>query len=425
MSDLSGLPYSELAFDRDAAPVDPGQGEAIVAAVGAPTGPTDLVVLAHGWNDDVDDARALYARFCAVLAPALAASSVLPAQRVACVGVLWPSRRFGDGSPTGPDAPAAVHAQLHAQLAALEALTGTRLAAAHAAVPHLQSSATARGAFVADALGALPATATDEEAQPAHVIALSGDPHFLARLGTPPERDPAAIARLSIDGWWSNIEAGALDLLNYTTYYVMKDRSGRIGHDGLAPVLARLRAAAPAARLHLVGHSFGARLVTAAAAGAIAARIDSLSLLQAAFSHYAFARGWDDGATRNGFFRAVVAPPVPAVRGTTLVTHTRNDRVVGVAYAIASRVAGQIASAIGDAHDPYGGLGSNGALKTPEAVDLRLADDGAPYAFQPGTVYNLDADGIPGAPGVIANHGDVCRPEVAHAVAEAVRAAGG
>lgn len=80
----------------------------------------------------------------------------------------------------------------------------------------------------------------------------------------------------------------------------MKDRAGHIGRSGLAPVLARLRAVAPGARVHLVGHSFGARLVTAAAAGGAGGTVGSLSLLQAAFSHYAFARGWDDGVTRDG-----------------------------------------------------------------------------------------------------------------------------
>jgi hypothetical protein len=52
-----------------------------------------------------------------------------------------------------------------------------------------------------------------------------------------------------------------------------------------------------------------------------------------------------------------------------IITHTRRDTAVGMAYAIASSVAGQASSAIGDADSPYGGLGSNGAQHTPEAED--------------------------------------------------------
>ena len=423
MADLSGLPYVEIAFDRTAAPVDPGQADALVAALVAADAAADLVVLTHGWNDDADEARALYARFCATFAPALAANGVLAARRIQCVGVLWPSKRFDGPHAAEADPALAADSVIHGQLDRLEALTGTDLGVVHANVPHLRASATARGAFVARVLDVFPSSATDEEAQPAHVARVAADPHFLARLGTPLTVQHAVVGDgVGIGDRFAGIEAGAINLLNYTTYYVMKARAGLVGRMGLAPVLVRVRAAAPAMRLHLVGHSFGARLVTAAAASAGTASVDSLSLLQAAFSHYAFARGWNDGASRDGLFRAVVAGPAPAVRGATLVTHTRNDHVVGIAYAIASRVAGQIASAIGDAHDPYGGLGSNGALKTPEAVDLQLIADAASYAFAPGLVYNLDADGVPGAPGVITGHGDVCRPEVAHAVAEAVRA---
>ena len=417
MPDLNGLPYVEIEFDRDANPAVPGQVDAVLGA--AADLADDVVIMSHGWNDDADEARALYAGFGANFAAALAANGVLPGRRVLFVGLLWPSKEFADPRVT----PAGADALIHAQLDRVEALAGADLSVARAQVPRLHDSPPAQRTFVDQVLATLPPSATEEEAQPAHVVQVSGDPHFLERLGTPvvpPPPEPRGGAADVLDAF-AGIEAGAINLLNYTTYYLMKDRAGRVGRDGLAPVLGRLAGAAPRARVHLIGHSFGARLVTAAAAGRPSGAVGSLSLLQAAFSHYAFARGWDDGATRDGYFRAVVAAPAPVVRGPTLVTFTRNDRAVGIVYAIASRVAGQIASAIGDAHDPYGGLGSNGALKTPEATVLRLAAHGEPYAFAPGTVYNLDANGAPGAPGVIAGHGDVRRPEVAHAAAEAVR----
>ncbi|MEO6320155.1 MAG: hypothetical protein ABIR56_05800 [Polaromonas sp.] len=61
--------------------------------------------------------------------------------------------------------------------------------------------------------------------------------------------------------------SGARNLLNYTTYYQMKERAGAIGQGGLNPQLAQLQNRFPALKIHLIGHSFGGRLVTATAAG--------------------------------------------------------------------------------------------------------------------------------------------------------------
>ena len=84
---------------------------------------------------------------------------------------------------------------------------------------------------------------------------------------------------------------------------------------------------------------------------------------------------------------------------------------------MASRLARQTAAGVGDAGDPYGGMGSNGAQKTPEAgVDQELLDVGAGYHFAPGTVANLQADRF------IDNHGDVSNEQVAHAVYSAILA---
>src|SRR5262249_10843605 len=52
---------------------------------------------------------------------------------------------------------------------------------------------------------------------------------------------------------------GVSDVLNLATYYEMKARSAAVGR-GLAAVLAAARAARPYLRLHLAGHSFGARV---------------------------------------------------------------------------------------------------------------------------------------------------------------------
>jgi hypothetical protein len=135
--------------------------------------------------------------------------------------------------------------------------------------------------------------------------------------------------------------------------------------------------------------------------------INSLSLLQAAFSHYGFAARYD--GTRDGLFRRVVVDPA-RVLGVIIVTHTERDRAVGLAYPIASRIGRQIAAAFGDRNDPYGGIGRNGAQKS-GATQLQLQHLGGAYAFVPHGLYNLDANQT------IMGHSDLDYDGVGYAIA--------
>ena len=88
-----------------------------------------------------------------------------------------------------------------------------------------------------------------------------------------------------------------------------------------------------------------------------------------------------------------------------------HDTAVGIAYPLASRVMLQLAAALGNAHNPFGGMGRNGAQHTPEAFDDMLAAVGHPYADLPAgkTIRNLNGDG----PNPILNsNGDVATPEI-------------
>ncbi len=99
------------------------------------------------------------------------------------------------------------------------------------------------------------------------------------------------------------------------------------------------------------------------------------------------------------------------------MTHSVHDRAVGVAYPLASRIAGQDAAALGDANDRFGGIGRNGAQHTPERVVSTLQPVGQPYTFAGGSVYNLNSDAV------INEHSDICHNEVAYALLTAVTAA--
>jgi predicted alpha/beta hydrolase family esterase len=196
-----------------------------------------------------------------------------------------------------------------------------------------------------------------------------------------------------------------MNILNYTTYYEMKERAGAVGKNGLAPLLDSF--SAQVQRIHLIGHSFGARVVTAAAADSSTEIIRSMTLLQAAFSHNGFSE------SMNGLFRSVLDRN--RIKGPIVVTYTKNDEAVGVAYAIASRLAGQVAAALGDENDKFGGLGRNGAQKmnAGEAIMGNLLEPGAGYSFPAGKFFNAEASKY------ISNHSDVTGKEVAYAIAVA------
>ena len=445
MSDLSGFPFVEVEFGRDGAPLDAEQGRAAVR-LASDGGITDLVVFSHGWNNNEAEAGELYATFFKHFALVRQIQAgLLAGRRIGVVGVFWPSKKFDDRDLI-PGGAASLEAlseseRLREFLQSLKGERGfdapdadARLDRAAELVDALETDPDARAEF-AQLLRSLNSDLGEDEKRDgtaaAHYRKADGDAlGALAPGGELVADDDAGGADSGgaaggvggLDGGdegaaagglgsiFGGVVAGARMLANLTTYYQMKARAGTVGTRGLAPLLREIRAAAPELRIHLVGHSFGARLVTAAAASAPAElRVATLTLLQAAFSHDAFAAPHD--GREAGFFRAVATG---RVTGPALVTHTRNDKAVGLAYALASRLARQQAEALGDANDPYGGLGSNGAQHTPEAVEMTLLDAGRPYDFQGGRFHNLLGDAL------ISGHGNVATPATAWALCVAI-----
>src|SRR5699024_1570727 len=132
-----------------------------------------------------------------------------------------------------------------------------------------------------------------------------------------------------LSGGWSKIKTAAVRIANYATYYQMKSRAGTVGRNGLAQTLELVRQRCPSLPIHLIGHSFGARAVVSAVAQMTPGKAPvSLSLLQAAFSHNGFAEKFDK--KHDGAFRTVIKDR--RATGPTIITHTKNDRAVGIAY---------------------------------------------------------------------------------------------
>ncbi|CAM04275.1 hypothetical protein SACE_5011 [Saccharopolyspora erythraea NRRL 2338] len=414
-----------MEFDSDAHVV--GSADPVLRLVGDQA-VTDLLVLSHGWNNDKAEALRLYRDLTSSLRAAVdSGAGPQPAGRtIGVVAVLWPSKRFTEPGLVAAGS-TALAPPIDSQII-LEQIRELRtvfpdpaaqrtLDFAAALVPGL-STADARAAFAEQMRSLLASTTLDPEDGATDLFTLPGE-ELMHRLALPVALAPPEGASLDVDagedmaafdtlfgGTWS----AALHLVNFTTYYTMKHRAGRIGENGLAPVLADIKRARPDLHVHLVGHSFGSRLAAAASKALPADTITTLSLLQAAFSHHGFAEHWKPG--QHGHFRAIIAEK--KINGPVLATHTRNDRAVGIAYAIASRISGDAASLVGDATDTYGGMGRNGAQRTSEAVAATLLPVGARYTWQPRCPHNLLADDF------IKGHADVTGREVAFAICSAM-----
>ncbi|MEP7380840.1 MAG: hypothetical protein ABI910_04095 [Gemmatimonadota bacterium] len=446
MATKNGFPYAEVEFDAKGK-FGATQVKDAIETLRAP-GLTDVLVLSHGWNNDIADARAFYGQFLGFLRKEFDAGTVAGAasRKLGVVAVFWPSKKFADSELVAGNASsvggAVSKATLTKQLALLsDAFTDkaskAKFAAAAKLLDTLEGDVAAQRKFVDLLRGFWTTGKAGSDALPAAGAKQPGD-QILKALAPPVLDLPSTQTRGSggassvggvgggiggasgsvgstgaAAGLFGSILNGARNALNMTTYFTMKERAGIVGANGLAPVLQRIRTELPALKLQLAGHSFGGRLVTAAVNAlpkGAANRVQSLFLMQAAFSHFGLSQKYD--GTSNGLFRSVIADG--KVAGPIYVTFTSKDKAVGLAYPLASRLGGQVAAGLGDANDKFGGIGRNGAQKTPEAIASTLLAPTRAYAFAPGGVYNLDATAI------ITSHGDICRAEVAHALVAAI-----
>lgn len=425
MAELAGLPYTKLRFDAAGKRMDP-------PGPVAPPGVTDLILISHGWHQDADNAEGMYAKMLGHLQNAARQSGLIDGRRLGVVGVYWPSDKYRDdltlekapNIPPGAGAGTALagaRADIRpAELRDLAASVARLLDLPEKDFGDLAIQAR-HGAGNADAL---VEAIRSKLPQPEAVDELTRDEHErLLRRDVPgrvlfadvqsggPSGGGTALPGAQDVGDISASQAPAVNilggpfavvakLLNQAAYFELKRRGGTVGEalgdlldgDGLADVQ----------RLHLVGHSFGARLVTAATSRMQTARPHSLTLIQGAFSHNGLGVGVPRGGkTIDGTFRNVVAEKKA---GRVVITHTWNDHAVGLAYAVASRASNTVASGLmkvtdkfGGARDLHGGIGANGALRLKDGEGRAWSFDGAAVpALAAGLVHSLKCDFIAG-----------------------------
>lgn len=435
MKTVSNIPVFEIEFDQKGKAFKPSQIEELTAHIGGGA-VTDLFLFAHGWNNDMADARDLYTRFFTEVGTLLSdgAPAALKQRKFVGAVTLWPSKRFTDKDLIPGGGAAALESQeMAAVRARLKELTRepTRLgksspvsaakqkkiARATALLKTIETNPKAQDDFVRIIRSLLSDRAAHSDDGTSEFFKVKEQTLLQGlRLPVMPSAPvggggAASGGAAGLSDIGESVASGLRRLLNMTTYYQMKERAGVVGSTGVAELIRTLRKKAPALRLHLVGHSFGGRVVTAATDTAGPEnKVNTLTLLQAAYSHNGLAPKFD--GKKDGFFRKVIS--AKKVSGPIIATCTKNDKAVGVAYPLASRFKGQNAAALGDENDPYGGIGRNGAVRTPEAIKLTLQATQTPYQFTAGNVFNLNADKV------IMDHSDICKPEVGWALLSAV-----
>lgn len=416
-TEIAGLSFWELTFDVDG-DADGGQRDAFLAEVRT-RGITDVIVFAHGWNNDRRIATELYARFFGLLSPQLPAAS---RGSVGLVGVVWPSLRWSDepipdfGADQGGVPGTASVTARDTVTAADPTLDDATLADLRAAFPSATApldemarllagppSDAALSAFhecLAEFSALTRAGADDGEGDPATMLPAGDPPMLLDDPVTLFDRYRAALVAEGVEltsdaggaagigDMLSGLLHGAKEALRGATYRQMKNRAGVVGRAGLGPLLGQLP---PGVRAHLVGHSFGARLVSFALAGLPdgPSPVRAVTLLQGAFSQFAFARPLPFDAGRNGALAGMPA----RIDGPLVACFSEHDGANARFYPLASFAAQEDSAEAVDPSSRWGSIGANGARGVGAALEDVKAVGGR-YGFAPGAVLNIDASEV-------------------------------
>jgi predicted alpha/beta hydrolase family esterase len=429
------LQYHLISFDKKGVErqADSGLGSVMLAQMlAAPDSRvTDLFFVSHGWKGDVPAAIDQCNRWIGAMAQVEADRKAVrekdPTFMPLIVGIHWPSQPWGDedlsaepgGLLLGDDEPEPGPERLvdfyaDAIASSPEAREAISTIVAAAAEYHGQKEL---DQDVADAYGVLLREAdlwsdddlSDGQAQPDQ----GWDPNEVFRR----EREEAAGPGVLGDGGVGDV---ILFPLRQLSFWSMKKRARVVGESGVAQLVADLQSASDRpVRVHLMGHSFGCIVVSAATMKAwekTGKPVDTLILIQGALSLWSYA---PQVQMKNepGYFSKI--PAASLVRGAIVTTLSEHDKAVGNLYPMAVRLAKQYTLAD---LPLYGGVGTYGLCGLAQTgPDIRIVATDVAYGFKPGGIYNVDASRIIAKGGGFSGaHSDIAHPEVAHIAWQAI-----
>jgi pimeloyl-ACP methyl ester carboxylesterase len=437
------ISYHLVAYGKDGQerPEDDCPYSSVLLGAAAAAQPSDVFLFSHGWNGDVPAARLQYGNWLATMADCAedrAEADAMPGGfRPLLVGLHWPSKAWGDEELGAASFTAGVEAQAPGdQTGDDEDDIGLLVDRFAVRLTDSDQTRQALRTIIESALDdpapmTLPVevrqaylTIDDEAGMGAEGV--GGGPGD-DRDGFDPEVTYQACLQEDMAAFGAPSLGGVLAPLRVLTFWQMKRRARIFGENGAAQLLTALQAAVPTARFHLMGHSFGCIVASAAIAGPVGPTrgrrpVSTLVLVQGAMSLWSFCSSIPARPERPGYFRPVVAEGL--VQGPVVTTTSVRDRAVGVFYPLGARARHQVGYLVPGQLPVYGGVGTFGIQGAGlQITDETLGPAGDPYDFRAELVYNLDSDEvIAKGGGASGAHSDICHPEVAHAVWQAVTA---
>ena len=391
---------------------------------------TDVFLLSHGWKGAVPDAVEQCDKWIGAMASATGDVEAIRRERPGfnplLVGFHWPSLSFGDESFAGvafatPDGDGGID-QMIEEYAGYLADTPAARAALRTIIESAGDdvSPASLPAEVVTAYQTLDRESGLGAARPGGTPADDREPF-----------DPEAAYQATVedaDVSFANPVTGAvIGLLQVLSFWKMKDRARLVGEVGVHGLLAKFQAAAAGrdVRFHLMGHSFGCIVQSAATAGPVGRYglrqpVDSLTLLQGALSFWSYCSDIPHARGKAGYFRSIVADK--RVSGAIVTSQSEHDTAVGRLYPLA---AGARRDVVFDETElpKYGALGTFG-VRGPgcDTTDLDMHDTATAYGLERGKIYNINSDRyISHKVGASGAHSDIANKEVAHAMWAAVR----
>lgn len=411
-----------LKFDKHGKCDSPDHLAALLARLKAdPKLP--IILFSHGWNNEYGDATGWYRVFLQHLQTHL--NNYPGKQTPLFVGVIWPSTWLS--FDTGPDIADStdLERQFAQELAASlpedkqqqfqSLLTTAQLPKEQAAdLADLVSSALKVQLTGGNTEG-LEDSTPDSAAMLAALLELQ-------QTVTPPPAQGDDLAEGGVHN--NNADGGvaAAGLLSYldprwalriASVYKMKDRAGTVGAKGVSSLIKDILAQTTAP-LHLVGHSYGAKVVLSAiAAQPLPSKVQSVLLLQPAISHLCFAKVLPGRGGSGGYHdvpNRVVQPILTTYSGHDFALHEVFHRALRRAGDLGDfKIAGQVTHA-GSPPNVYAALGGYGPRGVAERLIEPLPSPGTALSISTGErVFGLDGTMDKRVNG----HGDVKTPYTA------------
>lgn len=415
------IPWYMIPFDKQGVCEGPLTRQDLLDKVKAGTF-TDILLFSHGWNNNWHDATELYENFFTGYTAMRRAKGLEYGRpfRPVLVGIFWPSialefpweaapRIAGDAdTPEANEVTDSKVAVERREVGELAERIAPKNRARFYTLTQQQEKLNAEQALELAAIMAPLYTSSSDELQGAKKAPA---PEELVATWAAAQPDEAKRARGDNFGFVGGGGAAAhaaggdisfdpRDIVRLATVLQMKDRAGTVGAYGVGPLLGDLLAASNA-RVHLIGHSYGCKVVLSATCIKPLQRpVNSILLLEPAISYLCFADNVD-GTGQPGGYKTALARVEQPILSTFSAEDAPLNKFFHLAVWRKEDLGEQRTAAVPPSK--YAALGGYGPDGTPAGKDIPIQPMGKPYTFDSPTikVYGLDSTGV------IHGHGDI------------------